>query len=164
MIVDLRGARGLIEDPDATLRRASEWAKGKRVEVLLADARAVFGRDHLESAARHAERAQARGTMASRSLAMETLLYLSGRRQVADAIAAAGIRNGTRGIAVAVFGDTLAAHLVDAMGWVTDPRVLEPHGKDLGVLGVSDRAARTVEMARQADLALERVALVDVEK
>lgn len=164
MIIDLRGARASVDDPEGTLRHAAQWALERKVEVLLADARAVFGRDHLESAVRHAERAGTRGTMTTRSVSMEALLYLAGRRQIADAIGVAGIRTGTRGIAVAVFGDTLAADFIEAMRWTTDPQVLEAAGKDITILGVSDQEARTVDTARRTELALERVALVDVEK
>ena len=146
------------------MRRIASWGAERKVEILVADARAVFGRDHLESAVRHAERAREQGAMTTRSLAMEALIYLSGRRQVSEAIAVAGIRSGTEHIAVVVFGDTLAAEAIEAMAWTADPRVLEAGGKDPAALGLTQAQLATVARDRWAELALERVALVDVEK
>lgn len=158
------GARGRVTDPKDVLRRVETWARERHVEVLLADARIVFGRDHIESAVLHAERARAQGTMTTRSLSMETLRYLSSRRQVNEALAAAGIRPGTEQVAVVVFGDTIAGDLVEAMGWTADPRVLEEGDKDFALLDLTDTELRTVPRDQRASLALERVALVDVLK
>ncbi len=146
------------------MRKAAAWAAERHAEILVADARAVFGRDHLESAVRHAERAKAGGTMSARSLPMETLLYLSGKRQVADAIATAGIRSGTEAIAVVVFGDVRASEAVAALGWKPEAGVLEASSKDPAVLGITRAELGTVPKERWHDLALERVALLDVEK
>ena len=164
MIHEIRGARAAIDDPEAVLRNAAAWAAGHGVEVLLADARAVVGRDHIESAVRHGERAKDQRAMATHTLAMESLLYLSGRRQIADAISVAGIRKGTTGVAVVVFGDTLAADFLEAMGWSADPTLLDAARKDLEVLGIREPERATVPRGKGADLALERVALVDLEK
>lgn len=160
----IAGARGSVPDRDAVLRKAQAWASSHGAEVCLADASVVFGRDHLESAALHAERAKATGTMATRSLSMEALLYLSGRRQVADAIRAAGLRSGTRAAAVLVFGDAPVEDLVAHMGWSRDDSILAPEGKSLAALGLDAPAQATVPQDRIADLALERTALVDLEK
>ncbi len=164
MIFEIRGAKARIEDPEESLRRVAAWSTERGVEVLVAEARAVFGRDHLVSAAHHAIRAQAQGSMTSRSLAMETLVYLSGRRQVADAIAVAGIRPGTEAVGIVVFGDTLASECITAMGWTADPRVLEAATKNPSRLGIHAEELATVPSDRRPDLALERVALLDLEK
>lgn len=160
----IAGARGTVGDPEAVLRRVQAWARARAVEVSLADGRAVFGADHLESAALHAERAQRSGAMATRSLGMETILYLSGQRQVADALRVAGLRAGTEQVAVAVFGPAAAEELLAELGWVRDDAVLEATGKSLRVLGVTAAEEATAPPARAADLALERTALLDVKK
>ncbi len=160
----LAGARAVVSDPESIVREAQDWAAARNSEVLLADASAVFGRDHLESAAVHAERAKAAGTMVTRSLSMEALLYLSGRRQVADAIRVAGLRAGTRAAAVVVFGDAPPEELIAELGWERDDEVLAPAGKDPSVLGIGDAERGTVTSEKIADLALERTALVDVSK
>jgi tRNA threonylcarbamoyladenosine modification (KEOPS) complex Cgi121 subunit len=160
----IAGARGDIADPEATLRQVREWAKARQAEVLVADARAVFGRDHLESAVRHTERAKTEGRMGARSLDIETLLYLVGQRQVVDAIRVAGLRNGTRTIAVVLWTSEDVDGLLRALRWSRDDGVLEARGKSLEVLGVNELERETVGEAAAADLALEKVALLDVLK
>ena len=158
------GARGSVERPEEILGRANAWARARGGEALLMDARAVFGVDHLTSAVHHAERAKARGEMSARSLAMETLLYLSGQRQVADGILVAGIRPGTERIAILTFPAIRIEELLEDLGWVRDDSVLEAEGKSLSILGVGAREGRTVPAQRRADLALERTALLDIAK
>lgn len=158
------GARGHVVDPADTLSRIRAWGEASGVEVLVADARVVFGTDHLESALRHAERAGSNGAMTARSLAMEALLYLSAKRQVTDAIRVAGIRQGTQAVALAILGEALPDGLLRELGWSRDDAVLEPEGKDPGALGISEAEKGTVPRDRWADLVLERVALLDVFK
>ena len=102
--------------------------------------------------------------MSTRSLAMETLLYLSGHRQVSDAIAVAGIRRGTEALAIVVFGNVRAGEAIAAMGWTPEVNVLDALPKDPSVLGLTEAERSTVPKERWPDLALERVALLDVEK
>ncbi len=158
------GAQAVVRDRDAVVREAQAWAAAHGVEVLLADASVVFGRDHLESAAMHAERARAAGVMATRSLSMEALLYLAGKRQVADAIEASGLRTATKAAAVLVFGDAPADDLIAHLGWTRDDGVLSAAGKDLRAMGIRPSEQATVPRERATDLALERTALVDVMK
>jgi KEOPS complex subunit Cgi121 len=158
------GARGSVKDRDAVLREAQVWASARKSEILLADASAVFGRDHLESAALHAERAQRSGNMATRSISMESLLYLAGQRQVVDAIRIAGIEDDTQAVALLVFGGAPVDELLGLLGWSRDDGVLDAGDKDMGLLGVSPAERLTVPAERIADLALERTALVDVTK
>ena len=160
----MAGARGTVKDRDEVLRQAQSWAAAKGSEVLLADASVVFGRDHLESAALHAERAQAQGSMATRSVSMEALLYLAGQRQVADAIRIAGIKDDTETVALVVFGGAPIDDLLAVLRWPRDDGVLEAGGKTLRVLGLTRAAERTVSADRVTDLALEKTALVDLEK
>lgn len=163
MTYDIAGARASVPDPAATVQRAQAWAAERGGQVLLADASVVFGRDHLESAVRHALRAQAAGAGAARDLGLETLRYLCARRQVADAIRAGGLKTTTRAIGVVVFAGSAAA-LISEMGWARDDEVLAPAGKSLRALGIEPGEERTVPAGRTTDLALERTALVDIEK
>ncbi len=161
---DLAGARGTIGDPAAVVRQAQAWATEHDAEVLLADARKVFGRDHLESAILHAERSRDAGTMATRSVAMEALLYLAGQRQVADAIRLAGIKKGTSAIALVVFGPASVEDFLRRFGWSRGDDVLAAEGKSIEALGITAAERDTVPGDRASDLALERAALVDVSK
>ncbi len=160
----IAGARGAVRDHEDVLRRAQAWAAARESEVTLADASVVFGRDHAESAALHAERSRTSGTMATRSVSMEALLYLAGRRQVADAIQFAGIREGTATEAVIVFGDAPIDELIRLLGWSRDDPVLGASGKDLAALGIAPNERGTVPEGAIVDLALERTAFVDVLK
>ncbi len=162
MTYAIGGARGRIEDVERTLDRARRWA-GRDRDILLADARVVFGRDHLESAVRHAIRSKSADSMAARSLSMETLRYLSGRRQVQEAIRVAGIRSETDRIALVLFGSGSLDEFLQTFSWARDDRVLDLHGKDLADLGIQPAGQKTVPTKQAGDLALERVALLDVE-
>jgi KEOPS complex subunit Cgi121 len=161
---DIAGANASSVNPEDAVRTASEWASSRGAEVCLLDARSVFGRDHLESSALHAIRARDSRTMSSRSVSMETLLYAAGARQVQDAIRASGLHRDTRAIGVVLFGTAKVDDLIRDMGWARDDRVLDAKGKSLEGFGISGRQAATVSAAQRADLVLERVALLDVEK
>lgn len=158
------GARGPVGDHEAVLRKASAWAAERASEVLLADAALVFGREHLESAALHAERAAEAGTMVARSISLESLRYLAGERQLADAIRRSGLKAGSDRAAVLLFGEASADDIIAHLGWTRDDSVLDAAGKDLAALGVPKRSRGTLPRGREADLALERVALVDVDR
>lgn len=163
MTYDIAGARHRVSDPQDVVARAQAWAAERRAEVLLADAAVVFGQDHLESAVRHALRARASGTGVARDLGLETLRYLCGRRQVSEAIRDGGLKPTTEAVAVVVFessADDLLAHL----GWTRDDAVLAPEGKSLRALGVTRTEEGSLPRERTADLALERTALLDLDK
>ena len=164
MTFDIAGAKASVVHPETVVRTATEWASSRGAEVSLLDARAVFGRDHLESAALHAIRARDARTMSSRSVAMETLLYAAGARQVQDAIRSVGLRPDTKAIGVVLFGSAKVDDLIHDMGWSREDGVLDAEGKSLERVGISDRKAKTVSDRQRADLVLEKVALLDVEK
>jgi KEOPS complex subunit Cgi121 len=164
MTYEIGGARGTVDEPETVLKMAHAWSERNEGEVLLADARIVLGRDHLETAVRHALRSQSNGKMAAKSVSMETLRYLSAQRQVADAIRIAGIRKGTREVAIVVFGAGRVADLVQGFGWSRDDRVLDFEGKSFQAIGITEAEWATLPPNQRADLALEKVALLDVEK
>lgn len=130
----------------------------------MADARSVFGRDHLESAVRHAFRAIESGTATSRTITLEALLFLAGERQIGDAIRRAGISHDTKEIGIVAFGDVSVEQVTTLFGWTRDDRVLDAKGKDLRRLGIRAVEERTVPQPQSPDLALERTALLDVER
>ena len=160
----IAGAKSSAVNPEDAVRTAAEWGASHGAEIGLLDARSVFGRDHLESAAVHAIRARDSKTMSSRSLAMETLLYASSQRQVQDAIRAVGLRRDTTTVGIVLFGYANVDEFLRDMGWSRDDDVLNAAGKDLEAFGISRREAETVATTHRADLALEKVALLDVQK
>ncbi len=163
MTYEILGARGRVADPQNAVGRAQAWSAERGGDVLLADAAHVFGRDHLESAVRHALRARATGTYAARSVGLETLRYLSGQRQVADAIRVAGLQVGTERIAIVAF-ETRGDELIQALSWTRDDAVLDARSKRLIGLGITRKEEETVLASQTVDLALERTALLDIEK
>ncbi len=82
MTFDIAGTKASVVNPESVVRTAAEWASARGAEVCLLDARSVFGREHLESAALHAIRARDARTMSSRSVAMETLLARSASARI----------------------------------------------------------------------------------
>lgn len=154
------GARGPARPPDerlATIRRLGQ-------DVQLLDARLVCGRDHLVSAAEHAERAMREGRNAAKSLAVEFVLYASGERQISEAIAKMGVREDTETFAVVTFGREVPGETLRALDLATDDAVLEPSPEKLRAFGIPDAEIATVSPPRAPDLVLERVARVDLLK
>lgn len=160
----IAGAKAHAVNPEGVVRTAAEWSSAHGAEVCLLDARSVFGRDHLESAAFHAIRARDSQTMSSRSVAMETLLYASGQRQVQEAIRVVGLRRDTKAVGFVLFGPAHVDDFLRDIGWTHDDGVLDTKGKVLEALGISPREAGTVTTTQMTDLALEKVALLDVRK
>ena len=158
MGVQVVGARGHPGHPDTRLA----VARGFR-DLQILDARLVCGLDHLVSAAEHAERAMRQGTNASKALAVEFVVYASGERQIADALAKMGIRDDTTEFAVIVFGGDPAKAL-EALRLTRDDAVLAATPAKLRAFGLSEAELASVPPHRQADLVLERVALVDLLK
>src|SRR5437867_12316622 len=97
-------------------------------------------------------------------MSVATLLYLSVRRQRVDSIRDSCLRNGTSTIGLAVWNAERPEDLLKALGWSRDDGVLEPAGKSLELLGITKKEEGTVVETRRADLALEKVALLDIEK
>jgi tRNA threonylcarbamoyladenosine modification (KEOPS) complex Cgi121 subunit len=102
--------------------------------------------------------------MAARSVAAEALRYLSAQRQVADAIRIAGIHRGTKELAIAVFGRSGIQELLATFGWSRDDRVLDSEGKSFVAIGITEAEWATLPPNQRADLALEKVALLDTER
>ena len=142
---------------EEVLARASESSS----EVLVMDGDMVFGADHVVSAHYHAAKATAEGRNASYSLAIETLLYASGERQLSSAIRKMAVGDGTRRVVLAV----LEGPFEPGEGWsALAPSEGVPDRERLARFGVSDREMSTVGEDRLQELVLERVAAVDVIK
>ncbi|MEW5747303.1 MAG: KEOPS complex subunit Cgi121 [Candidatus Thermoplasmatota archaeon] len=148
------GAKALMED---VLAEAS--ASGS--EALVMDGDMVFGADHVASALHHAAKAAAEGRNSSDSLAMETLLYASGERQLSAAIRKMSVGGGTRRVVLAV----LRGSFGPGEGWAPLPPVDGAADRArLRRFGVTDVEMSTVAEGRLSELVLERVAAVDVIK
>ena len=147
-------AKALMED---VLAKVS--ASGS--EALVMDGDMVFGADHVASALHHAAKAAAEGRNSSDSLAMETLLYASGERQLSAAIRKMSVGEKTRRVVLAVLRGTFEP----GEGWAPLPHT-EGSGDRARMrrFGVTDVEMSTVAEGRLGELVLERVAAVDVIK
>ena len=141
------------------------FSSENQVEVQLFDAASVVNSDHLRSAAAHALRSRGRKTMRSGSLPMEILLYASGRRQIRDAMAIMGLSGNTGRIAALLVGPGAAEKapaLLKAIGCAPLSEKQAAGGAGaLERLGVPVKGAGPEQLT---DLALEQVALLDIEK
>ena len=163
----VRGYRG-DAPPTPDLVAIVKAAHTRDTVIQIFDAAAVVGRDHLVHAARLARRARAEGRHKSEDLALAVLVYASGERQIAKALARTGAPEG-RGLALAAVAlgggaeaalDTLATRL----GWRRDDAVLEASEAKLDRLGVEASLRAAIPRGRWPDLALERVSLIDLQK
>jgi len=168
--------RATIEDVDAAIADLAAIGDEHGCTVQAFDARYLVGREHLERAVELADRAIERGENVARDRGVEILLYAAGRRQIDDALAM-GVEAGEADVAVLIDDvdeDAEAeAREADAAAAVREALELDEH-PTLGVehadatlvrefFDVSDAELAATD-AELADVVLERVALLDVEK
>jgi KEOPS complex subunit Cgi121 len=166
--VKLVEARARIDDLDGFLAAIDGIGDEHGATIQAFDARYVVSREHLRRAVELADRAFERGENVARDRAVEVLLYAAGRRQI-DRALRLGVAESDAPIPVVVLvdgGDEAAAAAA-----VRDLDALEP-AETLGAFDpalvcdffdVGDAELAAVE-GDLADLVLERVALLVVEK
>lgn len=150
------------EDLEAVLGELQEI--GGEYDVLLQafDARYVAGEDHLRAALEHAERSMARGENVADDLAVETLCYAAGRRQIEEAMTM-GLAAGEAEVIVLLAGER-ADRAAEAVRDLLDTGPVEPdEAVIMEFFGITppERAASTQSLSALVE---ERVALLDVEK
>lgn len=147
---------GTAKDLLTRLSRANGTADG---DLLIVRADMVFGIGHLRSALYHAKRAVAGSTNSSDSLAMETLLYASGERQLSSAIRKMSAGEGVREVVIASLGGGLRPE----KGWTELEEISgDPPIERLRRFGIEDPELSTCR--NPSELVLERVAAVDILK
>lgn len=144
------------------LKTASEFGKERNASIQLVDADKVFGMDHLRSALEKAARAFKAKENVSDTLATEMMLYLSGCRQIQEALDLIGLRERPEKIVILI--DKEPQDILVRFSLDEDDSVLSPEGKDIGQMKITDAEAATVRENRRIDLVLERVASVDIKK
>lgn len=156
------------------MRNLQRAAASSGLSAQAMDAGAVCGRVHLESALVHARRAFARGDNMARTLWVEWVLCAAGVRQVDVAFKRVGIRPGTEVFAILLLSDEeeeekaiteeVSQAFLGSLDLEGDDRVLDCSEDALGRLGVGDAELAAVPRESWTDLALERVALLDLER
>lgn len=150
-------------DVEAFVERLNAIGDEHGATVQAFDARYVVGREHLERAVELADRAFERGENVARDRAVEVLLYAAGRRQITRALDM-GAEPGGPVVVVVDGGDEDASAAAvrelldpaDTLGNPDEERVRSFFDVSGAELSATD--------ASLADLVLERVALLDVEK
>jgi KEOPS complex subunit Cgi121 len=158
-----------VDDLDSFLAVLDDAAETTGTTVQAFDADYVVSAAHLERALDRADRAIARGENVARERAVEVLCYAAGRRQINRALEM-GVAEGENRVVVLVDSaagdeeaeaaavDRLRDHVEEApvLGAYDEPTVRE-------FFDITDAELGAVD-GDLADLVLERVALLDVEK
>jgi KEOPS complex subunit Cgi121 len=158
--VSVIGARGGPIDARGLLDRLRGLGRG---EVLVMDADMVCGREHLLSAVEHATRSFANSSNSCKDMAMETMLFASGERQISKAQEKMTPKSGSERFAVVLF-DAPTDEVLRLASLVRDDSVLDCSSVKATNFGITRCELETAGEDRAADLVLERVAFVEIAK
>jgi KEOPS complex subunit Cgi121 len=158
------GCTGKIESPEDLIEKAKEHISEENLILQFMDADLILGKEHIQSAIEHAQRAFERNDNISTSMAMEILIYCACDPQIKGALARIGLKKGCERIAL-VFDDRLDIEsLLADFDLKRDDSVLDFTESKLRGFGIDDCEITALEKKKLKDLVLERIALVDVIK
>jgi len=126
-------------------------------EVVLLDPSMVCGRDHILSAAAHAERAIANGTNRSKTILTETILYAAGDRQIGRALGKMRPKEGEKEMVAVLFD--ISDPKLEEIKAVRCDEIMEPSPEKAKNLGADLFDGISCE-----DAVLEFVAMLDLLK
>jgi tRNA threonylcarbamoyladenosine modification (KEOPS) complex Cgi121 subunit len=162
---DLRAWMAVVQagHAPASQDKILDSAAHKGVEVLVLRSDLVFGLDHLRSALFHAKKAMKEHRNASESLAMETLLYASGERQLSSAIKKMAVDSSSSEMVIVQLTE---GGMEEARAWQPLPSTRSDMLTRDALLkfGMTGSELTTVDDRRVMDLVLEKVASVDILK
>jgi len=144
------------------LHEQVEPNKERRTQVLVTKADMVFGKDHIRTALYHAKKAMAEGRNASESLALETLLYAAGERQLNSALKKMTVDDETSEVVIAKLSE--GAFKPKATWKPLPDRIENPLRDGLLKFGLTEKELATLGDKHPIELVLEKVAAVDVLK
>ena len=134
------------------------------IEIVPLESALIFGKDHIESAISHAERAFKSGRNIAKSFGIEITRYASGERQISKALSKMCSKPESCHHVLLIVGDCDAGKIVEELSVGLEKDAIASDGKDARMFGLSEAELSTVAKRRQADLVIERVALLDLEK
>lgn len=153
-----------IDDVDAFVEQLRDIGEDHDSAVQAFDGRYIVGREHVERAVEHAQRARDRGEAIAREESVEILLYAAGRRQINQAFEI-GVSAGECPVVGVIVGDDEAGAAESVAELLEPGETLEPYDRervwDYFEVSEEERAATDASLA---DLVCERVALLVVEK
>ncbi len=154
------GARGKINIEDA-IKKLKDFCS----PCQIFDASVICGKEHILAACHHAEKAFKYKKNVAKSLDMEILLYVAGKRQINEAIKFAGAKNNGK-YAFLFYGksEEEAKKFIESLGLKIDDSLLEPSIKKIKKFGITEKELKTVSKSKYADLVLERMAMLNVLK
>jgi KEOPS complex subunit Cgi121 len=154
-------------DVKALLKKVEQVAKELGIELQLVDASKVYGKEHLEIAAEKAIRAFDEGRNFGKTLAVEVILYASGKRQISEALRFMGLHEGIKelgAVAIAGPGDKIPPDIEKRLGLERNDDILKGSDDVLEAFGIGPEMRKGIPKVRWGDLVLERVSLLDIEK
>ena len=164
------GAKGKIDNIDKFLKKIRQFSVENNLIIQIFNADLIYGKNHLVSAVKHAERAFNTNTNVTNSIEMEILLYASGERQIKLAIPKMGVKIGNSKVALVIFKDkdlienSTIDNLIKFIAFRRDDSVLEGNKNKIINFGITEEEIVTVSECKYGDLILEKVAMVDVIK
>ncbi len=157
--IHFAGAEGSIGDPKeffSCMSTITAKTFDDPVDPQALSANCVMGSDHIHSAFEHAIRSFSNKTNRARSIGFETFLYLTGERQIKNAISLAGVKEGEQKLCLffilgAAEDDTTPVSDADSaidktleeLGLHRNDSLLELSDEKLRWIGVSDEEIRT---------------------
>ena len=136
--------------------------KLQEMGILGIDPKMVCGKDHLISAANCAMKAFASKKSACSTLAMETMLYASGERQISKAADKMGIKS-NNAVALVIFNEK-TEEILSKLNLKQDDTILEPSEEKMMNFGISKNELHSVPEDKMYDLILEHVAFASLKK
>ena len=169
------GAKGNVYDIDYFLKKILALSEEFKITIQAVDAELIYGKNHLISASKHAQRAFEQRKNSTNSLAMEILLYASGERQIQKALQKIGVKKGNIPIAFIFmnrFGyeakgeisDEIIEKILATFDLKRDDKVLEGDINTLKKFGITKTELNALPESKYGDIILEKVAMVDVIK
>ena len=166
--IQIIGARGSIKSKEQFLKRVRDFVtnspRGEGMLLQFLNADLVCGRQHLESALSHAQRAFQRGNAISDTLGMEILLYAAGEVQISSALAKIGLSDGCENVACIIDPGIDIECMMTYLDLTRDDGVLDWTESKLRRFGITNESISAAGSDTMADLVLEKVSMVDVRK
>lgn len=136
--------------------------KLQEIGVLGMDPKMVCGKDHIVSAAKCAMNAFSSKRNACSTLAMETMLYASGERQISKAADKMGIKS-SGAVALVIFNKK-TEEVLSILSLNQDDSILDPSEEKMVNFGISKSELNSVPESKKYDLVLEHVAFASLKK
>jgi KEOPS complex subunit Cgi121 len=168
MTYEIRQAIICVDNRDVILHTIQEIARLNSTRIVCFDADKLAGRDHAETALRHAQRSFFSGKQISNSFEMEALLFAAGSRQCLVA-SLFGIKEGENRIYVCIYpgNDDVWKDLSYHMHFVPeiwDEMTPDKEDRLMALFNITQAELNTVGRDRIKDLLFERIALLHINR